>query len=438
MDSLSNLTDASSTGYLTINVTDPNTQGEGMGTHVVYTVNVLTNRPEFNVTDFSVIRRYSDFYWLKEMFNFHYPGAIVPHLPEKSLTNRFSPEFVEKRRLELEKFVINLSVHPELSGTPMLVKFLTASEDELAVYKEQQREEIAQRTLGTGIMKWIENLGSSKETVLEQSVVDEEIDSIRDYATQLKELMENVTKNASDLTDRLFQNSDKMQAMSESMTILAQAENSSEENDLVTVLSSTSNTLSVVSAQLEREAEKTNLEFFEPLKDNYNLILALLSALDVRAELRNTYEQAVRQLHAKQASLQKYVEGHPTATEDEKARSLSEEVEKAEEFVNFYDDKYERANQRLVAEYDRFKAQKARNFKYLISGFITNQMEMNTKLEESWSALIPTLQQIQIDDVTSGYPSYQGESKSSSSSSSGFRHVQSEDSEEEDDDPVSV
>jgi sorting nexin-4 len=363
------------------------------------------------------------------MFNFHYPGAIVPHLPEKSITNRFSPEFVEKRRLELEKFMINLSAHPELSGTPMLVVFLTAGEDELNAYKEEQRQEVEARSLGSGIMKWIENLGSSKESVLEQSVVDEEIESIRDYATQLKELMERVTKNASDLTERLFQNSDKMQAMSESMVILAQAESSAEENDLVTVLSSTSDTLSVISAQLEREAEKTNLEFYEPLKDNYNLVLALLDALDVRAQLRDTYEQAVRQLHARQAALQKYMETHPTNGEDEKGRNLSEDVERAEEFVNFYDDKYERANQRLVAEYDRFKAQKARNFKYLISSFITNQMEMNGKLEESWSGLIPTLQQIQIDDLSSGFGS-QGETKTSSLARGG--------DEESDDDPISV
>ena len=45
-----------------------------MGTHVVYTVNVLTNRPEFNVTDFSVGREAIE----KLLFSFPFSFLLLP------------------------------------------------------------------------------------------------------------------------------------------------------------------------------------------------------------------------------------------------------------------------------------------------------------------------------------------------------------------------
>lgn len=46
---------------------------------------------------FSVIRRYSDFTWLRDTLKQQLPGVIVPPLPEKAVMNNFSPEFIESR-----------------------------------------------------------------------------------------------------------------------------------------------------------------------------------------------------------------------------------------------------------------------------------------------------------------------------------------------------
>ena len=50
---------------LTITVTDPKKESEGMNSYVSYKVNTATNREEFSYGQFGVIRRYSDFAWLR-------------------------------------------------------------------------------------------------------------------------------------------------------------------------------------------------------------------------------------------------------------------------------------------------------------------------------------------------------------------------------------
>ena len=63
---------------LTITVSDPKKESEGMNSYVSYKVNTATNREEFSYGQFGVIRRYSDFAWLSDRLARDVPGAIVP------------------------------------------------------------------------------------------------------------------------------------------------------------------------------------------------------------------------------------------------------------------------------------------------------------------------------------------------------------------------
>lgn len=60
-------------------------------------VNTETSMSAFADKQFSVIRRYSDFTWLRDTLKQQLPGVIVPPLPEKAVMNNFSPEFIESR-----------------------------------------------------------------------------------------------------------------------------------------------------------------------------------------------------------------------------------------------------------------------------------------------------------------------------------------------------
>ena len=65
----------------------------------------------------SVRRRYSDFQWLQIRLSQEYPGAIVPIIPHQRSgmlnQNRLDPDFIERRRHALQRFIQSILDHPE-------------------------------------------------------------------------------------------------------------------------------------------------------------------------------------------------------------------------------------------------------------------------------------------------------------------------------------
>ncbi|KAG8907684.1 Vacuolar protein sorting-associated protein 5 [Tulasnella sp. 403] len=101
-----------------ITVGDPQKVGDPISAHIVYTVQTKTTSPAFAKASFSVLRRYSDFLWLYETLSANNPGVIVPPVPEKNpfTISRFESEFVEQRRLALNKCIQKIANHPVLSN----------------------------------------------------------------------------------------------------------------------------------------------------------------------------------------------------------------------------------------------------------------------------------------------------------------------------------
>jgi hypothetical protein len=86
----------------------------------------------FECRQFSVIRRYSDFAWLRQVLSGELPAVIVPPLPEKAVMNRFSPEFVEGRRRALERFVSRCAEHPFIREAEIFKTFISGDDDKLS------------------------------------------------------------------------------------------------------------------------------------------------------------------------------------------------------------------------------------------------------------------------------------------------------------------
>jgi sorting nexin-1/2 len=78
----------------------------------------------FSKSSFSVLRRYSDFLWLYETLSQNNPGVVVPPTPEKNAFGRFGDQFVQQRRLALEKCIQKIANHPVLCKDQDLKFFL--------------------------------------------------------------------------------------------------------------------------------------------------------------------------------------------------------------------------------------------------------------------------------------------------------------------------
>mmetsp|Transcript_15988 Transcript_15988/g.37024 ORF Transcript_15988/g.37024 Transcript_15988/m.37024 type:complete len:425 (-) Transcript_15988:270-1544(-) len=78
----------------------------------------------------AVRRRYSDFRWLYHRLQTEVPGAIVPIIPHTATfmnSKKFNIEFVEERRRDLQEFLIEIALHPELCRAPSMTPFMLLS-----------------------------------------------------------------------------------------------------------------------------------------------------------------------------------------------------------------------------------------------------------------------------------------------------------------------
>ncbi|CAO3689397.1 unnamed protein product [Rhizopus stolonifer] len=106
-----------------IQVTEPRKEIEQQSTFISYLV--ISNK--------KVRRRFQDFVWLHNVLYTHYPACFVPPLPDKHRLeyvkgDRFSQDFIEKRRISLERFMQRITRHPILGKAELFTLFLESTE----------------------------------------------------------------------------------------------------------------------------------------------------------------------------------------------------------------------------------------------------------------------------------------------------------------------
>mmetsp|Transcript_37299 Transcript_37299/g.81235 ORF Transcript_37299/g.81235 Transcript_37299/m.81235 type:complete len:588 (-) Transcript_37299:343-2106(-) len=121
-------------GVLEVTVTDP-VKRDDCESHLAmvgkkyieYLVTTTTSLPGFAAGKFSVRRRFRDFVSLAEVLADSHRGYFIPQRPEKTLMEgqlSADKEFVEERRVQLEKYLNMLVAHPVLRHSAELRTFL--------------------------------------------------------------------------------------------------------------------------------------------------------------------------------------------------------------------------------------------------------------------------------------------------------------------------
>ncbi|KAF8640568.1 hypothetical protein AX17_000230 [Amanita inopinata Kibby_2008] len=121
-------------GYLIASVKDPIKElAETKDAYVSYLVSAKTNLPIFSTPNPSSRRRFQDFVFLRDHLARDFPACVVPALPDKHRLeyitgDRFSPEFMERRRLDLHRFLQRLARHPTLQRSTLVRAFFESTE----------------------------------------------------------------------------------------------------------------------------------------------------------------------------------------------------------------------------------------------------------------------------------------------------------------------
>lgn len=114
--------------FCDIQISNPEKHGEGVKNAYV-TYDVTSSLSKQSNTLFRVKRRYQDFSWLYSTLKKECRTAVVPPIPERHsildmLIDRFSPDFIKKRQLALERFLRRVNEHPILCGSVAFSEFL--------------------------------------------------------------------------------------------------------------------------------------------------------------------------------------------------------------------------------------------------------------------------------------------------------------------------
>jgi sorting nexin-1/2 len=132
-------------------------KGEGIQQYICYKVNSMLefatdpSDPSDPVQQSCVIRRFSDFSWLRETLEQDLPGLLIPALPDKALMGRFTAEFVEERRRALQLFLNRLMEHEIIKRHANVHLFLTGTDTQLTNAKNKGNESL-KKTAGKTFM----------------------------------------------------------------------------------------------------------------------------------------------------------------------------------------------------------------------------------------------------------------------------------------------
>ena len=77
----------------------------------------------------TVLRRFSHFVVLHTALTRRLPGIALPPSPEKQYSGRFSDDFVEARRGDLERYINKIVRHPVARYAEMVTFFLACESD---------------------------------------------------------------------------------------------------------------------------------------------------------------------------------------------------------------------------------------------------------------------------------------------------------------------
>ncbi|EEB15837.1 Sorting nexin-4, putative [Pediculus humanus corporis] len=170
----------------------------------VYLIETVVKNPDFKKISTklgTIWRRYSEFEQLHFYLEITYPYLILPPLPEKKIlfgwqksgSDTFDPDFVDRRRAGLENFLIRTASHPLLCYDKLFLGFLQQEEGWHELCKE------------TGYLQQTENKLKALAALPSRiKKPDERFEALKDYSNELNTHLQNLLKTRTRLAERYY------------------------------------------------------------------------------------------------------------------------------------------------------------------------------------------------------------------------------------------
>lgn len=375
--------------YLEISVTDPQKVGEGMAAYVVYKVTTKTNLPYYKKKIFSVSRRFSDFLGLhvKLVEKHLHLGRIVPPAPEKHVLSMTkvkmskdeavtSDEFIEKRRIALERYLRRTANHPVLRMDPDFREFL---EMEVDLPKAKSTSALS----GAGVLRLFNKVGDSVNKMTFK--MDESDPWFEEKQHQVDNLDQQLRKLHSSI-EALVHHRKELSLNTGSFAKSAAMLGNCEEH---TALSRALSQLADVEEKIEQiHNNQASQDFFllsELLKDYISLIGSVKGVFHQRVKVYQTWQHAQQVLTKKREQKAKL----ELAGKTDKIPQAREEVVEWEAKAERGQEEFENISKMIRKEVERFEFNRIKDFKQNIVKYMESLLETQQQVIKHWEAFLP-------------------------------------------------
>ena len=381
----------------------------------------------------SVNRRYSDFSWLFSWLHKERPGSIVPPLPDKVQTGRFSGSFIEDRRFHLEIFLRRVVCSKELNDTECLLVFIGGGDAEFKKAKkdgsfgtkdnsmnqtlsddyrddsdamemnehhlvDKGKEQLSEKK--KGIKRWLKERKTSLKGTIVRSPDDGIFEQVTHFINALEAGLKRIEKEASASSKRDKANAasllefglgcDALAHIDDEVNTTKESERSNGIGETFRLIGKTSDQTSAISS--EHHTRELSC-FVEPLRDHLKMVHAVKIALSKRNNRRITYSTCLNAIDSKKASLHKYRINQDSV----KALGVESSLSRAETAVFVAKANYEEVSARVLREVDRFRQENAVTMYDTMAEFTKIQKEYHEKMLSAWEDVLP---QVEACDAT--------------------------------------
>lgn len=433
---------SSSSEYLKITVSNPQKEQEssnsivpGGNTYVTYLITTRTNVPEFGGSEFSVRRRFKDVVTLSDRLSESFRGFFIPPRPDKSVVESqvmHKQEFVEQRRVALEKYLRRLAAHPVIKKS-----------DELRVFLQVQGKlplpistDVASRMLD-GAVKLPKQLFGDSGTVVAPHEVVQPAKGGRDLLRLFKELKQSVANDwggskppVGEEDKEFLEKKEKMNDLEQQLSSASQQAESlvKAQQDIGETLgelglafiklSKFENeeavfnsqriraaetkvvaTAAVKASRFYRELNAQTVKHLDAFHEYLGLMLAVHGAFSDRSSALLTVQTLLSDLSSLHSRAEKLEAASSKIFGGDKSRirkleEMKETIRVTEDAKNVAVREYERIKENNRTELERFDRERHADYLSMLKGFVINQVGYAEKIANVWG---------KVAEETSGY-----------------------------------
>ncbi|XP_047973725.1 sorting nexin 2B-like [Salvia hispanica] len=419
--------------FLRISVSDPQKEFEpsnsivpGGNTYVSYLITTSTNVADYEGSDFSVRRRFKDVVTLSDRLGEAYRGFFIPPRPDKSLVESQvmqKQDFVEQRRVELEKYLKRLARHPMIRKSDELRVFLTVK----GRMPLPTSIDVASRMLDGAVRLPKQLMGESSSVIepqdvvhsakggrdmlrffkeLKQSVVndwgnarpsmEEEDKEFLEKKLKLKDLEQHLT-NAAQQAESLVKAQQEMgEIMGElglafiKLTKFESEQTASNTQRVRAADMKNVATAAVKASRLYRELNAHTVKHFDSLLEHMGMMLAVHNAFADRSSALLTVQTLISELSALHSRADKLETSSSTIFGSDKSRvrkleDLKDAIRVTEDAKSCATKEYERIKENNRTEIQRLDEERKVDFVNMLKGFVKNQVAYSEKIGIEWT-----------------------------------------------------